>query len=222
MPNIASNKLRVFGANNEQLSEISRIFKTDEPFNELLPTPDFKNIPNDKGVLPTVTEHELPDGTKDELLHFDSEQDLRWYEWNCENWGTKWDAMCITQVDAQTWEYETAWAMPTSWLEELSRRFPDLCFCNVAQVENAEHCFYTVCLGAGESWLRTGVTYDEMEQIVIDGTPSLQNKPSDTYSDEYDEWRDSLSDRVSELANKLVAAEIAGVEEIFEKSLVAA
>ena len=95
MPNIATNKLKIFGANNEQLSEIARIFNTDRPFYELLPTPDFKTIPDDKGVLPTVEEHELSDGTKYEHSHFDGEQDLRWYHWNWENWGTKWDAWDI-------------------------------------------------------------------------------------------------------------------------------
>ena len=56
MPNWCYNRISVYANSNEevkQLKEIHDIFeKYDDPFNQILPIPDFKNIPNDKGDLP--------------------------------------------------------------------------------------------------------------------------------------------------------------------------
>jgi hypothetical protein len=39
-----------------------------------------------------------------------------WYDWNCANWGTKWEALEITSEldgDTLTLGFETAWCCPT-------------------------------------------------------------------------------------------------------------
>ena len=35
-----------------------------------------------------------------------------WYDWSCENWGTKWNSYDNEQVDADTILFSTAWSNP--------------------------------------------------------------------------------------------------------------
>ena len=55
-----------------------------------------------------------------------------WYDWSIENWGTKWDA-CEPRIDHNDKDYfsvsfETAWAPPIDWIDNIQQDFPDLCF----------------------------------------------------------------------------------------------
>lgn len=54
-----------------------------------------------------------------------------WYEWNCANWGTKWDAgesdICDMGEDVEI-RFDTAWAPPIEWLKTTELKFPDLNF----------------------------------------------------------------------------------------------
>ena len=54
-----------------------------------------------------------------------------WYDWNCSNWGTKWD------VDIDIYEendcemymsFDSAWSPPTNWLNKVSEDYPKLHF----------------------------------------------------------------------------------------------
>ena len=102
MPNWCYNRITVYGDEKTEakLKEIEEIFEKENPFNEILPIPDFKNIPNEKGELPNRTVKYRPDGSIFyETYDFsDGKNDDRWYHWCVENWGTKWDA-CDKSVE---------------------------------------------------------------------------------------------------------------------------
>ncbi|MCM1220978.1 MAG: hypothetical protein NC548_41480, partial [Lachnospiraceae bacterium] len=49
-----------------------------------------------------------------------------WYDWCCENWGTKWNAYCDTVIDDDRISFETAWSTPLPILKKLSETYPDL------------------------------------------------------------------------------------------------
>jgi len=55
-----------------------------------------------------------------------------WYNWSIANWGTKWDACesCINNNDINFFSvsFETAWAPPIDWIDNIMEDFPDLCF----------------------------------------------------------------------------------------------
>ena len=54
-----------------------------------------------------------------------------WYDWRCDNWGTKWDvASCLENDDIDYLEYsfQSAWRTPTAFLEKVSKDFPLLRF----------------------------------------------------------------------------------------------
>ena len=65
MPNWCYNRVKVYGDEDttDQIKEIHDIFENHEdPFNQILPIPDFKNIPNKKGELPILEQHKNDKG----------------------------------------------------------------------------------------------------------------------------------------------------------------
>ena len=48
-----------------------------------------------------------------------------WYDWTCNNWGTKWNA-CEPQVDEIYISFNTAWAHPAPIIQKLSEEFPNV------------------------------------------------------------------------------------------------
>lgn len=54
-----------------------------------------------------------------------------WYDWNVNNWGTKWDADSKNDSDSKTelsYSFDTAWSPPDNWLKNVSAMFPKLEF----------------------------------------------------------------------------------------------
>ena len=135
MPNWCRNRVTVFG-NEEEVSKVTDIFESkDTVFGKIIPSPDWKNIPNEKGELPkenlikndkgevVAATMEFPDGTNDS----------RWYDWNVANWDTKWDIAGSVEVDEQDSEmveinFNTAWSPPEAICFKLREMFPDLSF----------------------------------------------------------------------------------------------
>lgn len=55
-----------------------------------------------------------------------SDGENNWFDWNCENWGTKWNA-CDDYVERQSDEdvtisFMTAWSCPINWLYALAKK----------------------------------------------------------------------------------------------------
>ena len=135
MPNWCYNRITIYGDSETEakLKEIEEIFEKENPFNEIYPIPDFKNIPNEKGELPKLEQHKndkgdvvwetynFPDGTNDD----------RWYMWCVNNWGTKWD---VSELDIEYDEemleltFSTAWSPPEGVMQVLKDKYPDLGF----------------------------------------------------------------------------------------------
>ena len=138
MPNWCYNRITVYGSEESEakLKEIEEIFEKENPFNEIYPIPDFKNIPNEKGELPKLEQVKNPDGSIFyETYNFpDGKNDDRWYEWNITNWGTKWD-ITANQVEfgyedseQLEMEFDTAWSPPEEICFRLREMFQDLTF----------------------------------------------------------------------------------------------
>jgi hypothetical protein len=56
-------------------------------------------------------------GLLDWMRHRPGSEDENWYDWNCRNWGTKWDThepfvSDDTEEDSITLSFDTAWAPP--------------------------------------------------------------------------------------------------------------
>ena len=140
MPNWCYNRITIYGDSETEakLKEIEETFRKAQPFNEIFPVPDFKNIPNEEGVLPVLKQEFNKDGKLMwETYNFpDGKNDDRWYMWCVNNWGTKWDAgdVDIEYNDSEILEleFDTAWSPPEGIMEKLREKYPELSF----------QCFY--------------------------------------------------------------------------------
>ena len=55
-----------------------------------------------------------------------------WYDWQYNNWGTKWDIDNVN-VDCEDdylleYDFATAWSSPIAWLEKVAEQYPKLDF----------------------------------------------------------------------------------------------
>ena len=135
MPNWCRNRVTAYARNgNEQdITKIIEIFESkDSVFGKIIPSPDWSNIPNEKGELPKVVEHKQPNGEVSFVTtEFPSgKQDSRWYDWNIANWDTKWDITNSVDIEAEEdmleLNFSTAWSPPESICHKLREMFPDV------------------------------------------------------------------------------------------------
>ena len=136
MPNWCRNRVTVFGK-EEDISKISEIFSDKKSiFNRIIQSPDWKRLPNEKGEFPKLRQELNKDGSVFyETYDFpDGKNDDRWYHWNIQNWGTKWDITAdsveIELEDSEMLEvsFDTAWSPPEPICKRLREMFPDSSF----------------------------------------------------------------------------------------------
>ena len=131
MPNWCHNRVSFYSDNEEQLKELYDIFSKDNPFQRIKPAPDWKNTPNENGDLPIKKEHRNQNG---DLIWTsydfpDGKNDDRWYDWNVNNWGTKWDVEThCDEFDQNNFEceFETAWSPAEGIYYEIVDKYPDV------------------------------------------------------------------------------------------------
>ena len=153
MPNHCHNRVTFYSDDTTAILKLHKVFSralknddntetTNTVFGEFVPEPDWTKVPLTEN---TVKEYswdrargevgELPVMSDDPMkgLHFPSTgiQDDRWYNWRCQNWGTKWDAysMEIDEVDMPHGfevTFETAWSPPEEIHSAISEQFDDL------------------------------------------------------------------------------------------------
>ena len=136
MPNWCRNRVTVFGK-EEDISKISEIFSDKKSiFDHIIKSPDWKRLPNEKGEFPKLRQELNKDGSVFyETYDFpDGKNDDRWYHWNIQNWGTKWDITAdsveIELEDSEMLEvsFDTAWSPPEPICKRLREMFPDSSF----------------------------------------------------------------------------------------------
>ena len=71
---------------------------------------------------------DLSGGLAQLLMPRPKDQDKDWYEWNLQNWGTKW-GFYEQEIDNDTMRFTTAWSLISDeLLEKIIEVFPDLHF----------------------------------------------------------------------------------------------
>ena len=131
MPNWCQNRVSFYSDNEQDISKLYKIFNSENVFEQILPSPDWKNTPNDKGELPQLREMKDTEGR---VIHttYDfpgGKNDDRWYDWNNINWGTKWDVdPDCDHFDENSFEceFETAWSPAEGIYHALRKQFPDV------------------------------------------------------------------------------------------------
>lgn len=78
-----------------------------------------------------------------------------WYEWSCNNWGTKWSAYRTKLAEDNTIIFHTAWSRAMPVIQKLAEKYPDIHF---------EYCWANEDTGVnvGKAEFENGeVTFDE-------------------------------------------------------------
>lgn len=111
MPNWCENRVKITGDNLDKLIEVIEKDKGYFVSESFIQTP--KELRKDTGL------------TKEELIEKFGFDD--WYEWNCENLGTKWEFESCGDVVLEEGRIEffcsTAWAPPIPFFEKISAMY---------------------------------------------------------------------------------------------------
>lgn len=117
-----------------------------------------------------------PENIMAQVIHSMATSDS-WYEWNCRNWGTKWDLGSRAQIARESVEYltdlhagdlskpmpmnlhleyrlESAWSPPVEALSRLAQQYPDVVIDLVSIDEND-------CFAMSAQWFRIPVSPSE-------------------------------------------------------------
>ena len=132
MPNWCYNRVSVYSENTDQVTELFDIFNNPEPFNALIPSPKWSETPNEDGALPVIEEHKDSDGKVLFTTHKfpkSGKTDDRWYDWQVQNWGTKWEPadISVEQCDEELEiTFNTAWSPPEDICRAIRNKYPDV------------------------------------------------------------------------------------------------
>ena len=132
MPNWCYNRVSVYSENTDQVTELFDIFNNPEPFNALIPSPKWSETPNEDGELPVIEEHKDSDGKVLFTTHKfpkSGKTDDRWYDWQIQNWGTKWEPtdLSVEQCDEELEiTFNTAWSPPEDICRAIRNKYPDV------------------------------------------------------------------------------------------------
>lgn len=108
MPNYTVNQIR---ASKEV---IDALINTE-------PGSDYENSVDFNLLIPTPEDiYQGPLGQAERELY----GDRNWYDWNVENWGTKWNAGSTVRSSDKSVYFDTAWDRPEPVLIALSKKFP--------------------------------------------------------------------------------------------------
>ena len=181
MPNWVTTRATVTGPADKLNEFVDRHFKDGTlSFETVIPPPARREDCPDKYIL-SEDDHVMPEGDRPWL---------NWYEWNCDNWGCKWDCsdFCFTvDDDGVHFSFNTPWAFPAPVAEKLSELHPDLEFtfefadedigrnCGVFVMHNATDTYEYVNKEGDNKFACEikGYDYDEFREDY----PELEDKP---------------------------------------------
>ena len=153
MPNHCFNRVSFYSDNEEHIKELYEIFESGTNpyvdktvFGQIIPEPNWAEIPLNAETVqeykwdkPRGEVGELPYNHVDEKspfmngLRFKStnKQDDRWYNWRCQNWGTKWDCYTLEIDDTDLPHgfevtFETAWSPPEEVCSAIREQYPNV------------------------------------------------------------------------------------------------
>jgi len=137
MPNHCHNRVTIWPDNDtdaarDQVAKLKQIFEDENCFGQIIPEPDWANMPLMSNELKFLGRERGKVGELPVNGRFQStdQQDDRWYDWRIQNWDTKWDAydVCVTDDDPENVEIEfnTAWSPPEAICSAIREQYPDV------------------------------------------------------------------------------------------------
>ena len=162
MPNWCSNTLTIKHDDPAMLQRIRDAIPTENLFGAFFPTPPelLEEVP--------VGEDFMERSKKREQENLEKFGYTDWYNWNIQNWGTKWDTSVLTlnddQPDMLNISFDTAWGPPGVFFEKMT----DLGFDIEAHY-----------LEEGMGFVGKYTSEDGDESYNFDGSEDLEDIPDD-------------------------------------------
>ena len=212
MPNICENRLEIHTTNTNLVRWIENFCKKGEieydDFSPAPPTGLFQFIAPMPSELEGTTK-----GNKPPQWQVDSSATLidkygadNWYDWQCNNWGTKWDVYVKDVVDYLIkpigiegeyyvcLEFNTAWGPPTQAIKRLKMSYgSSISSARIQYVAEGDFC-----------GIYDAITGEQIEDTEFIDNPDLPML-ADAYRDESPVWDygwilNEVKDRVAEVA----------------------
>ena len=144
-----------------------------------LDNPKYRVYPDAEGHLGVEKEDERTDA--EGRKHY-----FNWYDFNIENWGTKWNAGDCEAPEIEdcgdtataVYNFTTAWSFPDGWFMKVVEKWPELTFNHYATEE--DHQFYIVASGEN-------------------GIGQIQELDYDEYFLDRDKWNDGMKSVIEDL-----------------------
>ena len=139
MPNHCYNEIQI--VSDKGLEPIRKLIVNENK----LPIEEWTELNEDTQLIDFNLVAPQPEFDSPELESFDG-----WREWNCENWGTKWNAYeCEILMDCNgkhndilEIKFTTAWCPPEAWVKRLAAKLfeydPDANMCGFYRIESFE------------------------------------------------------------------------------------
>jgi len=211
MPNWCYNNIDIIGERSE-LQKFADATKTvtedgtvQYELNHLFPIP--QELRDTKSIIFTNPEEQAKQhAIEAEMKAKHGWKD--WYDWACDNWGTKWgvcdfdwnslDEEMVVEPNATyiSAYYQTAWSPADGLIRHISGLFPELIFSVVSTEEgDAFACF---------SIFRNGllVAEDGEEPEMPEALQKLSEEDDDSFYEQLMDWRGEVSDKWSEAADR--------------------
>lgn len=213
MPNWTTNNLTVRGLSPEEQSEFKKHVLGEDLFDHYFPTP--KELTYYVSIVESIKaqrevgqsypwwserseeqrEHWLNQFTEQKAVQhlIDKYGVADGYNWNINNWGTKWDIADSYVVSSKPSEFicyfNTAWSPPIGALTEISKRFPNATFDMTYVEESVDFC--------GANRFENGVDkeFKSADPSTLREEWYAKHHPGLDFDDDYELWYDA-SDEV--------------------------
>jgi hypothetical protein len=130
MPNWVYNRVNVSTNDEEKLAEFRDYIAKEPLILSSTPVPEGREKTEYKGFSFHSFITPEPEFFN-KYYEIEEKEKQHWYEWNCANWETKWDAASVDIVSSSTsidLTFETAWAAPAPIWQAMTNKFPSLRF----------------------------------------------------------------------------------------------
>ena len=209
MPNICENRLEITTTNVDLVRWIENFCKKGEveydDFSPCPPTGLFQHIAPMPSELEGTTKGNKPpewqvDNSRILIDRYGADN---WYDWQCNNWGTKWDVYCNNikywNVKKEwkgpyhiTLEFDTAWGPPTEAIKRLKMSYAaQISVARIQYVAEGDFC--------GIYDASTGEQIEDTEFIDNPDLPKLA-AAFKKYGWDYGWIQEEVEDRVNEVA----------------------
>lgn len=107
-----------------------------------------------------------------------------WYEWCCENWGTKWNACSCSEVNenSKTISFQTAWSTPFPVMKKLSEMFPNIEVCGEFADEDIGQNYGKYTFKGGKLKSMWQPTDEETNKEALEFAAKVWDTELDSYS----------------------------------------